>query len=177
MSGRLSTRRGGPGGVSVGPKLYFLRHGQAGSRQDWHGDDSTRPLTDAGKKRMAREAAGIRALGLSLDLIISSPLVRAHQTAEIVAKAQDPPVRLVQDGRVGPGFGPQQLTAIIGEHRRAAALMFVGHEPDFSETIGLVTGGGRVTMKKGALACVELDDPGSAHGTLVWLIPARVLER
>ncbi len=159
------------------PKLYFLRHGQAGSRQDWHGDDAKRPLTDAGKERMAREAAGIRALGLSVDLIISSPLVRAHQTAEIVAKAQDPPVRLLQDARVGPGFGPQHLTAIVREHRRAAALMFVGHEPDFSETIGEVTGGGRVAMKKGALAYVQLDHVASLRGTLVWLIPAKALER
>jgi len=161
----------------VGPTLFFLRHGQAGSRGDWHGDDTQRPLTAEGKKRMAQEAAGIRALGLSLDLIISSPLVRAYQTAQIVAKAQGTGIGLVRDARLQPGFGPTHLAAILEEHGRAQGLMLVGHEPDFSETIGHVTGGSRVVMKKGGLACVQLDDPASLQGTLVWLIPPKVLER
>ena len=158
-------------------KLYFLRHGQAGTRQDWHGDDSERPLTVEGKKRMQREAAAIRTLDLPLDVIISSPLVRAAQTAEIVAKARGSSARLVTDGRLAPGFGPRHLAAIVAEHRGAGGLMLVGHEPDFSETISQVTGGGRLAMKKGALAYVEVEDPASLKGTLVWLIPPKVLER
>ncbi len=156
--------------------LYFLRHGQAGNREDWHGDDSQRPLTVEGKRRMKREAATIWKLGLPLDIIISSPLVRASQTAEIVAKARGATARLITDDRVGPGFGPTHLATIVAEHRGARGLMLVGHEPDFSETIGHVTGGGGLTMKKGALACVEMKDPASLKGTLVWLIPPKVLE-
>jgi phosphohistidine phosphatase SixA len=64
----------------------------------------------------------------------------------------------------------------MAEHRDARGLMLVGHEPDFSETIGRVMGGGRLTMKKGALACIQVEDPASLKGTLVWLIPPRVLE-
>jgi len=161
----------------VNLKLYFLRHGQAGTRQDWHGDDSERPLTIEGKKRMQREAAGIRNLDLPLDVIISSPLVRAAQTAEIVAKARGSSARLVTDARLAPGFGPKHLAAIVAEHRGASGLMLVGHDPDFSQTISQVTGGGRVAMKKGALACVEVEDPASLKGTLVWLIPPKVLEQ
>lgn len=157
-------------------KLYFLRHGQAGNRQDWHGDDAERPLTVEGKKRMTREAAGIRKLQLPLDIIITSPLLRALQTAEIVAKAQGSAARLITDGRLGAGFGPRQLAAIMAEHPDARGLMLVGHEPNFSETIGRVTGGGRLTMKKGALACIQVEDPATMKGTLVWLIPPRVLE-
>jgi phosphohistidine phosphatase len=156
-------------------KLYFLRHGQAGNRQDWQGDDSKRPLTIEGKKRMQREAAAIWKLELPLDVIISSPLVRAAQTAEIVAKAKGSSARLVTDGRLAPGFGPKHLVAIVADHRGAKGLMLVGHEPDFSETISQVTGGVRLTMKKGALAYVEVEDSASLNGTLVWLIPPKVL--
>jgi len=155
-------------------KLYFLRHGQAGNRQDWQEDDSKRPLTVEGKKRMQREAAAIWRLDPSLDVIISSPLVRALQTAEIVAKARGSAVRLVTDGRLAPGFGSERLTAIMAEHRNAKGLMLVGHEPDLSETISQVTGG-RIAMKKGALACVEVEDPSALEGTLAWLIPPKVL--
>jgi phosphohistidine phosphatase len=157
-------------------KLYFLRHGQAGNRLDWHGDDSKRPLTVEGKKRMKREAAAISKLEFPLDIILSSPLVRASQTAEIVAEAQGSAARLITDDRLAPGFSPKDLAAIVAEHRDAGGLMLVGHEPDFSETISQVTGGGRLTIKKGALAFVELEDPASLKGTLVWLIPPKVLE-
>ncbi len=158
-------------------KLYFLRHGQAGNPHDWHGDDTQRPLTIEGKKRMKREAATIWTLELPLDVIISSPLLRAFQTAEIVAKARGSEAKLVTDVRLAPGFGPKHLAAIVAEHRSARGLMLVGHEPDFSETISQVTGGGRLTMKKGALAYVEVKVPASLKGTLGWLIPPKVLER
>jgi phosphohistidine phosphatase len=160
----------------VSLKLYFLRHGQAGNRQDWQGDDSERPLTVEGKKRMQREAAAIWRLELPLDVILSSPLVRAAQTAEIVARARGSAARLVTDGRLAPGFGPKQLASIVAEHRNVRGLMLVGHEPDFSETISQVTGGGRLAMKKGGLACIEVGDLASLKGTLVWLIPPKVLE-
>ncbi|HSC70211.1 MAG TPA: histidine phosphatase family protein, partial [Candidatus Methylomirabilis sp.] len=139
-------------------KLYFLRHGEAGSRQEWRGDDAERPLTAVGKKRMKREGAAMWKLKLPLDLIISSPLARALQTAEIVAKAHGSAARLVTDGRLRPGFGPKHLAALLAEHRDARGVMLVGHEPDFSETISRVTGGGRLEMKKGALAYVEVED-------------------
>ena len=165
------------GGAGVRLQLYFLRHGQAGNRQDWHGDDTKRPLTVEGKRRMKREAATIWTLGLPVDVIISSPLDRALQTAEIVAKARGSAARLVTDARLAPGFGPEHLAAIVAKHRGARGLMLVGHEPDFSETISQVTGGGRLAMKKGALAYVDVADHASLKGTLGWLIPPKVLER
>jgi phosphohistidine phosphatase len=166
-----------PRGDGVSVQFYFLRHGQAENRHEWQGDDAARPLTVEGKKRMEREAAGIRTLGLHLELIISSPLVRAYQTAEIVARGQGEAIRLVPDDRVAPGFGPTHLAAILGEHKRAQGIMLVGHEPDFSETIGQVTGGGRLVMKKGALAYVELGNTVPPRGRLVWLLPPKLLER
>ena len=158
-------------------RLYFLRHGQAGSRHKWQGDDSVRPLTARGKQRMKREAAAIRTMDLRLDLILTSPLARARKTAEIVAKALGLGARLVTDPRLAPGFGPGQLRALLAKHRNVAALMLVGHEPDFSRTISHLIGGGRLDVKKGALALVELADRTSLRGRLVWLIPPKALDR
>jgi phosphohistidine phosphatase len=160
----------------VSLKLYFLRHGQAGNRDEWQGDDSARPLTDEGKRRMKREAAAIRRMDLGLDVILTSPLVRARATAEIVTEALGSSARLVIDSRLAPGFGPRHLKALLTTHGGAAALMLVGHEPDFSQTISHLIGGGRLDVKKGALALVELEDRAGL-GRLVWLIPPRALDR
>jgi phosphohistidine phosphatase len=156
-------------------KLYFLRHGSAGQRGEWTGNDFDRPLTEEGKERMARQAATLAKLGLNLDLIITSPLIRAYQTAEIVAQRLNMAEELVQDEGLAPGFGPDQLAKILQAHPDANALMLVGHEPDFSETISHLIGGGRVIVKKGGLACVDMPDPASLQGDLVWLIPPSVL--
>ena len=154
-------------------RLYFLRHGLAGDRETWTGDDFGRPLTDEGKQRMAREAATIAKLNLNLDVILTSPLVRAYQTAEIVAQHLNLTDRLVKDDRLSPGFGSSQLAGILKAYPEAKALMLVGHEPDFSQIIGELIGGGRITCKKGSLACVELTK--SLQGELAWMIPPFVV--
>ena len=154
--------------------LYFLRHGLAGDREDWTGDDFDRPLTEEGHERMAREAATLARLDIELDWIITSPLVRAYQTAESVAKQMNLLDQLVKDERLAPGFGPDKLAPLLLEYASAAALMLVGHEPDFSQTIGHLIGG-RVECKKGSLARVDLIAPTSLKGVLAWLIPPKVL--
>ena len=155
-------------------ELYFLRHGLAGQRGEWTGDDFQRPLTEEGQARMVREAETIAALNLTFDGIVTSPLVRAYQTAEIVARRLKAMDRLIADDRLEPGCGPQQLAALLSDHAGAAALMLVGHEPDFSEMIQHLTGG-RVECKKGSLACVSLTDPLSLKGELTLLLPPKVL--
>ncbi len=155
--------------------LYFLRHGLAGDRDEWTGDDFERPLTEEGKERMVREAATIARLGLNLDLILTSPLVRAYQTAEIIAQELNLMDKLVKDERLGLDFGLEKLALLLQTYPAAAALMLVGHEPSFSETIGDLIGGGNVECKKGSLARVDLPNPLSLKGDLVWLIPPKVL--
>jgi phosphohistidine phosphatase len=158
-------------------RLYFLRHGLAANRSEWSGNDSERPLTSKGQALMAREAQTIAQLDLQLDLILTSPLVRALQTARIVAEALGMQERLQADERLAPGFGVPALAEVLKERSGVSALMLVGHEPDFSETIGALIGGGRVVCKKGGLARVDLPDDGSLAGELVWLIPPGVLGR
>jgi phosphohistidine phosphatase len=158
-------------------RLYFLRHGQAAGRTEWQGEDAARPLTADGKQRVQREGVALRALGLDLDRILTSPLLRAQQTAEIVASALGLSAKLTTDPRLAPGFGPARLKALLAAHRGAAALLLVGHEPDFSETVSHLIGGARLEVKKGGLALVELADPAALEGQLVWLIPPKVLDR
>ena len=124
---------------------------------------------------MEREASALALLRLPLDLIITSPLVRAQQTAEIVARRLNLMDALVEDERLAPGFGAAELGSIMREHRALTALMLVGHEPDFSTVIAACIGGGRVECKKGGLARVDFQDPSSLSGVLAWLLPPRVL--
>jgi phosphohistidine phosphatase len=154
---------------------YLLRHGIAVDPAEWRGSDFDRPLTDEGHKRMAREAKAIAALSLDLDVIITSPLVRAKQTAEYVADALKMTKHLIEDVRVGPGFSTARLASILEEHVDAKSVMLVGHEPSMSEVTSDLIGGARLQFKKGSLACIELSNASSLTGELVWLASPKVL--
>jgi len=156
-------------------EIYFLRHGDAGKAEEWPGDDAQRPLSAEGAVRMAQEAAAIAHLRPDLDAILTSPLVRARQTAEIVAKKLRLLDAVVVEERLAPGFGATELEQILTARREARGLMLVGHEPDFSRVIAACTGGGRVECKKGSLARVDIDAPPALSGVLALLLPPRVL--
>jgi phosphohistidine phosphatase len=156
-------------------KLYFLRHGLAGDSREWKGDDFARPLTEEGIAKMKRTAETCAKMELDPQLILTSPLIRAYQTAEIIAKRLKLQDKLVEDERLGSQFGIKFLAEILAGHSKADSLMLVGHEPGMSETVSQLIGGGRIDFKKGALACVQLDDAKSLRGALVWLIPPKVL--
>ena len=157
--------------------MYFLRHGIAAERSEWRGDDATRPLTDDGVERTGVVAAALARLDLDVGMIITSPLVRARQTAEIVARALGLGSKIVEDHRLAPGFDAEKLRAILLDHRNAGDVMVVGHEPDFSETVGALVGGGNVVMRKAGLALVELSNARADRGRLLWLVPPKILTR
>jgi phosphohistidine phosphatase len=156
-------------------KCYFLRHGIAVEPEAWSGSDFDRPLTRDGHSRMEREAKAFAELSLELDAIVTSPLLRAKQTAEIVAERLDLHSKLVEEPRLGNGLNLERLAAILSEHPEAGAIMLVGHEPSMSATIGCAIGGAAIELKKAALAGVEFTDPESTRGTLFSLIPPKVL--
>jgi phosphohistidine phosphatase len=126
-------------------------------------------------ERIGYEAEFIAKLDLALDQIVTSPLTRAYQTAEIVAEHLGLLDRMITDDRLSPGFGRADLAEIINDDPRAEAIMLVGHEPDFSLTIEGLIGGGSVVCKKGSLARVDLNDAGFLSGELVWLIPPKAM--
>lgn len=147
-------------------KLYFLRHANA-DWPDWSGPDDERPLTSKGRKQTRRVAKLLRRLDVKPADLLSSPLPRAFQTAEIVAAKVGLP--LIKEPRLGKGFTVGKLRVII-KRAKGEDLLLVGHEPDFSAVIGQLTGG-RVKLPKAGIACVELED-GKRAGVLLWLFPA-----
>ena len=148
--------------------LYFLRHGEA-DWPDWDRPDDERPLTEKGKKEMRRVARFLCALEVAPTLILSSPLPRARQTAEIVAQCLQ--IALREESALGAGFNTSKLTTIF-KRNQAAELMIVGHEPDFSSVIRGLTGG-NVKLAKAGIARVDLNDDGTA-GRLIWLLPPKI---
>jgi|BarGraNGADG00212_2_1021979.scaffolds.fasta_scaffold01575_7 phosphohistidine phosphatase len=155
--------------------LYFLRHGLAGHASQWKGDDWDRPLTEEGQARLRQEAATMARLELVPEVVLSSPLLRALETAQIVAPYLTNAPRVSVDKRLAPGFGPKQLAQILEAYAGSQSLMLVGHEPDFSQTIGHLIGGGQVVCKKGGLAWVEVPDLRALKGELIALIPPAML--
>ena len=151
-------------------RLYFLRHGKAWSRADWHEDDDLRPLTDAGEALVRAEGRAMKAMGLAPEVIVTSPLARARRTAEIIAEEMGLTERLIDDRRLAQGFDARRLAEIVAREAPAASLMVVGHEPDFSATVAELTGGGRVDFKKGSLARVDVKGPLLDDGILAWLL-------
>jgi phosphohistidine phosphatase len=113
--------------------------------------------------------------GLDFDWILTSPLKRAYQTAKIVAEELDLGNILREEPRLGPGFDPDKLLAILQEFPGAQSLLLVGHEPGFSTTASHLIGGGRLVCKKGSLLRIDLEEPLTLQGELVWLIPPAVL--
>ena len=155
--------------------LYIVRHGPAGNRDEWSGPDSERPLTPKGKQVVHRVAERLADLDVSVDAIVTSPYVRSEQTAEIIAKSLDRADRLETDARLAPCFGIAELMSLLADYSGVSALMIVGHEPDLGQAICELIGAERLKMKKGAIALVDLPDPSTAQGQLLWVAPPGVL--
>ncbi|MEM8534859.1 MAG: phosphohistidine phosphatase SixA [Chloroflexota bacterium] len=154
-------------------ELYLLRHGIAADVAPHGSGDAGRPLTEEGITKMYMEARGLKKLDLHLDLILTSPLVRAQQTADIVGETLHMTVHQAEE--LALGCGVAQLRVLLQRYPDAERVMIVGHEPDFSSLIGTLTGGSSVVMKKGGLGRVDLYAVEAHMGTLSWLLPPRVL--
>src|SRR5215469_14932199 len=142
---------------------YFVRHGIAADAEQFEGSDFDRPLTGKGRKQMARVAKRLATMEIEADAIVTSPLLRAVQTAKIVADALGKK-RVTEDERLAGGFDARALSAILADHAGVESIALVGHEPNMSSVIEHVIGGGRIDFKKGAIACVELLDGTAARG-------------
>ena len=152
-------------------ELYFLRHGEA-DWPEWKKSDDERPLTKRGKREMRDVAKFLDRLKVRPDLIVTSPLPRAAQTAEIAADYLK--AKLRKDELLAPGFGPSKLRTVLKRHR-AKVLMLVGHEPDFTQVISELTGAS-LKLSKGGVALLDVD-PESEEGKLLWLFPPKFAKR
>ena len=146
--------------------IWLLRHGDA---EDGEGKpDAERELTEKGERQSVNAGRALKELGVELDICLTSPKVRAHRTATLACEVLGVGVE-TDDRLAGGDFDPLELAAGRGE------VMLVGHEPDFSSLIGALTGGSQVLMKKGGLGRVDIERLEQGAGTLVWLLPPRVL--
>lgn len=165
--------------MASGFQLHLIRHGLAGDRGEAWPDDTKRPLTTEGVARLRREAKGLDALGVTFDQVLTSPLVRTRQTAEIVAQALAPGVDVVGVGALAPGGTPAAIVAALAEHVREGSVAVVGHEPDLGQLAARLIGAkAPIPFKKGAVCRIDLDTlPPSRPGRLVWFIPPKMLRR
>ena len=156
--------------------LYILRHGIA-TDPDVPGfaKDAERPLTPEGKRKLRQVADAMEALELSFDLILSSPYLRARQTAEVIAEALKERKRLELSDSLTPGGSPRKLVELLNHLQPSPeSVLLVGHEPYLSSLISLLVsgdGGFAVVMKKGGLCKLSTESlkPGRC-AVLEWLL-------
>jgi phosphohistidine phosphatase len=157
--------------TAVPLELYFLRHADAGDPMTWQGDDADRPLSKKGRRQSKNLMRLLDDLHLRVDAVLTSPKLRAADTAKIVAKALGQKAHA--DDRLSIDFGEDALARLIAEWGPSVQrVVLVGHDPDFSHLVSWLAGTS-ITMRKGALARLDLADRtiGAGHGSLRWLLP------
>jgi len=160
--------------------LYILRHGEAGTRVSIPLKDSERALTLAGRKEVVVVSKSLRELGLKFDKIVSSPLKRAHETAQILSEElENQNVEVWNE--LKPEGSRADLYKRISRFKQDSALLICGHEPYLSTMISELIGGSgmtRISLKKSGIAKVRVNTfVPKASGELRWLLTPRILKR
>jgi phosphohistidine phosphatase len=157
--------------------IYVVRHGLAAEQGPEFPNDDERPLTDEGMDRFRVQVTGLRELGVSLDRVLTSPLVRAVQTAEILAAGTGCASPLVAVDALRPGGRYDALLAALGRLGEDRSVALVGHMPSIGELAARLIGArAPLAFKKGAVCCVEADGlPPAGPGQLRWFMPPRAL--
>lgn len=160
-------------------ELYLIRHGLAAARGPEYPDDSKRPLTTRGIAALRRETKGLHALGVTFDLVITSPLARTKQTADVIAEGVDGKPAVTTSDALAPAGTPAAVMQELGKHHRKARIALVGHEPNIGELAARLIGArGAIPFKKGAVCRIDFEVlPPKGVGELRWLLPPRVLRK
>jgi phosphohistidine phosphatase len=155
-------------------KLLMLRHAPAAPSVPPDGADEERPLTGRGRRRFKKAARGLAEIIEAPDLLLTSPLRRARETASIAGKAWN--VSPTEEPLLAGG-SPEVLLAAVAAHPEHSVVALVGHEPDMSRLLSHVVGGlgERMPFRKGGAALVELDGDPAGGGRLLWFLPPRLL--
>jgi phosphohistidine phosphatase len=160
-------------------EIYLVRHAIAAERGDDWPDDSKRPLTEHGISRFKDGVGGLKELDAIIDEIFTSPLVRARQTADLLAAGISgrPSVKVLD--ALAPGHAPATVMAHLAKAAKRTRLALVGHEPDLGELAAHLIGGRRpLPFKKGGICRIDVAGLTSkAGGTLVWFVTPKVLRR
>ena len=162
-------------------QLYIVRHGIAIDRENPKcPPDSERYLTEEGVQKTRQVAKGVAALGATADLLLSSPYVRATQTAQIFAGALDySKQKIRRSDLLLPGADPSLLFRELAKDKESASVFLFGHAPQLDDLIATALGSkGRVTsLKKAGVALIELKRISPPIGVLVWFATPKLLRR
>ncbi len=160
-------------------ELYIIRHGVAAERGKEWPDDSKRPLTPDGIARLRREARALNALGISFDQIVSSPLVRTRQTADVFAEELKGKPPVVTADALAPAGTPASVIQELVKHVRKARLALVGHEPNLGELAAELIGArAPLEFKKGGICRIDFDVlPPKGTGRLRWFLTPKMLRK
>src|SRR4026208_798339 len=159
--------------------LYIVRHAIAAERGDDWPDDSKRPLTDAGIRRFKEAVEGLAWLGVAIGEILTSPLVRAKQTATLLAHGLGNKTSVKMLDALAPGHSPSQVMNELSRAAKRHRIALVGHEPGLGELAAHLIGAPRaIPLKKGVACLITIQGLTSRRpGELIWSLPPRVLRR
>jgi phosphohistidine phosphatase len=160
-------------------ELYLIRHGVAAMRGEDYPDDSKRPLTSDGIARLRKEAKALDALGVVFEHILSSPLVRARQTADVFSEMMKSKPSVSTTDALTPAGSPAAVIQELGKHMRKASIALVGHEPNMGELAAHLIGAKvPFQFKKGAVCRIDFAVlPPKGKGELVWFVTPRMLRK
>jgi phosphohistidine phosphatase len=157
--------------------LYLVRHAMAAERSDAYPDDRLRPLTPKGTAKFRKAVDGLVRLDVVVNTILTSPLVRARQTADILARGLSGSAQVVETEALCPGARLEQLVHAVAQCMGCTAIALVGHEPDIGETAGRLVGvSGSLPFNKGAVCRIDFNQwPANSDGRLRWFLTQKIL--
>jgi phosphohistidine phosphatase len=162
-------------------QLYIVRHGIAVDREDPKcPPDPERYLTEEGAEKTKQVAKGMAALGITADLMLTSPYVRAAQTAEIFAGALGYPKQRIRRAELLlPGAEPSLLFRELAKEKQASSIFLFGHAPHLDDVLATALGSKKhlTALKKGGVAFVEMKRLSPPIGLLVWLAVPKLLRK
>jgi phosphohistidine phosphatase len=157
----------------------LLRHGIAVERDEWEGSEADRPLTEQGAKRVAQAAAGLNRLDVQPTHVLSSPLVRALETAKIVHRVLRVRSTMQIVDELLPDASPDRLLSILHDFPPESSVLCVGHEPQLGMAASVLLSGrasGSFPLKKAGACLIELPIPVKpGRGILRWWLTPRQL--
>lgn len=160
-------------------ELYLIRHGLAAERGEEYPDDSKRPLTNEGVASLRKEVRALEALDISFDHIITSPLARAKQTAEVFAQHLPSKPSMSTSDSLAPAGSPAGVVQDVVKHARKGRVALVGHEPNLGELAARLIGAKTpIEFKKGGICRIDFEVlPPKGTGQLLWLVTPKMLRK
>ncbi len=158
-------------------ELYIVRHDIAEERGDAWPDDTKRPLTEEGMQRMRRAARALARIGVCVDVVVTSPLVRTRQTAELFAAAFSPHPAVVNLDALAPDGSASAVLAELDKYSKKKRIALVGHEPGVGDLASRLAGMKHpMEFKKGAICRIDVEAlPPKGPGAMRWFLSPKIL--